>query len=159
MKRFLAILCCTCLFLSLSLFGIVTVNAASTEGNYTYSVVNGEAIIKKYDNYNGVRGELVIPSHLGGCPVTEIDSRAFYNNIYLTSVVLPDSVKKIGELASSLENIIEVNIEPYHPLGYSKAMFLNKEYPLKELTFPANETVEEWIKTISLKTKITVRRA
>ncbi|MBQ7038869.1 MAG: leucine-rich repeat domain-containing protein [Clostridia bacterium] len=113
MKRFLAILFCTCLFFSLSLFGIVTVNAASTEGNYTYSVVNGEAIIKKYDKYNGVRGELVIPSHLGGYPVTEIDSSAFYNNTYLTSVVLPDSVKKIGDLAfAECHKLDAVSIPP-----------------------------------------------
>ncbi len=65
----------------------------------------------------------------------------------------------IAELANSLENIIEINIEPYHPLGSSKAMFLNKEYPLKELTFPANEMVEEWINTISMKTKIEVKKA
>lgn len=65
----------------------------------------------------------------------------------------------IAELANALQNVIEINIEPYHPLGSSKAMFLDKEYPLKELTFPANETVEEWIKTISSKTKITVKKA
>ena len=65
----------------------------------------------------------------------------------------------IADIANELENIIEINVEPYHPLGSSKAMFLSKEYPLKELTFPSGEAVEEWINKISSKTKITVKKA
>lgn len=70
-----------------------------------------------------------------------------------------DHLNGIAELANGLENIIEINVEPYHPLGSSKAMFLNKEYPLKELTFPDGDTVEKWIGTISSKTNITVKKA
>ena len=65
----------------------------------------------------------------------------------------------IAEIANSLKNIIEINIEPYHPLGSGKAQMLSKEYVLKDLTFPENETVEEWIKYISAKTKIPVKKA
>ena len=70
-----------------------------------------------------------------------------------------DHLNGIAALANELENIIEINVEPYHPLGSSKAAFLNKDYPLSNLTFPANDTVEEWINTISVKTKISVKKA
>jgi len=65
----------------------------------------------------------------------------------------------IAETANKLKNIIEINIEPYHPLGRSKSEKLGKDYPLAELDFPANEEVEGWIKEISAHTKVTVKKA
>ncbi len=65
----------------------------------------------------------------------------------------------IAAVAESLENIMEVNIEPYHPLGSGKSDMLGKEYALKDLSFPVDSTVEEWIKLISSKTTVTVKKA
>jgi len=65
----------------------------------------------------------------------------------------------IASIANELKNIVEINVEPYHPLGSSKAMFLGREYSLNDITFPQNETVEGWISTISSKTKVKVKRA
>lgn len=65
----------------------------------------------------------------------------------------------IASLANSLKNVKEINIEPYHPLGASKAERLDKEYPLSELTFPENETVEQWISFISSLTDVPVKKA
>lgn len=70
-----------------------------------------------------------------------------------------DHFDGIAETANSLKNIIEINIEPYHPLGSGKAQMLNKEYVLKDLTFPENETVENWIEYISSKTVVPVKKA
>ena len=70
-----------------------------------------------------------------------------------------DHFEKIAEIANSLENIIEINIEPYHPLGSRKSEMLGKEYPLSHLTFPEEKTVQEWIKSISGKTKVPVKKA
>ena len=70
-----------------------------------------------------------------------------------------DHFEAIAELAESLNNIIEVNIEPYHPLGSSKAMFLGKKYVLEDLSFPDNETVNRWIEIISSKKKVRVTKA
>ena len=44
-------------------------------------------------------GSITIPSNLGGCPVTEIGTRAFYGCGRLTSVTIPSSVTYIGESA------------------------------------------------------------
>ncbi|MBO5454313.1 MAG: glycyl-radical enzyme activating protein [Clostridia bacterium] len=65
----------------------------------------------------------------------------------------------IAQVANSLKNILEINIEPYHPLGSGKAQMLGKDYQLQDLTFPENETVEGWIKYISTKTKTPVKKA
>ncbi len=63
----------------------------------TYIVENGKVTITDCDE--SVSGKLVIPSTLGGCPVTSIGVFAFENCINLTSVVIPEGVTSIGERA------------------------------------------------------------
>lgn len=65
----------------------------------------------------------------------------------------------IAKTANSLKNIIEINIEPYHPMGSGKTQSLGKDYPLSHLTFPENETVDEWIKAVRRLTDIPVKKA
>ena len=60
---------------------------------YTFEELsNGTYKIMKY---NGTEGDIVIPSLLNGCAITEIDTYAFYRNQYITSVIIPDSITKI----------------------------------------------------------------
>lgn len=70
-----------------------------------------------------------------------------------------DHFEKIAEIANSLTNILEINVEPYHPLGSGKSELLGKIYPLADLSFPAEETVSEWIKCIASNTDIPVKKA
>jgi len=70
-----------------------------------------------------------------------------------------DHFKGIADIANSLKNIIEINIEPYHPLGKGKAQRLDKDYPLDDLTFPEEEKVKEWIDCIAQKTTVPVKKA
>ena len=65
---------------------------------WTYSVSNGEAIITKS---SATTGDLVIPSTLGGYPVTSIGKFAFWCCSGLKSVTIPSSVTSIGESAFS----------------------------------------------------------
>jgi len=65
----------------------------------------------------------------------------------------------IAETANSLKNIIEINVEPYHPMGSGKRESLGKANELKHLTFPEPETVEEWMKAIQPKTGVPVKKA
>lgn len=71
----------------------------------------------------------------------------------------PEHFKGIADTANSLKNILEINIEPYHPLGSGKSSKLGKEYPLENLTFPTDESVKEWISIIQNQTKVEVKKA
>ncbi len=72
-----------------------------------YTVINGRATI------TGLSGEpeiLVIPSELGGAPVTEIRDNAFYKCSSLREITLPEGLKKMGHHCfyecTSLEKIV-----------------------------------------------------
>jgi len=55
----------------------------------------------------------------------------------------------IAQTANRFACIQEVQIEPYHPLGESKAESVGHEYVLKGLSFPEKETVQSWLDSIS----------
>ncbi len=102
MKKLLAVVSYICLIFSLLSFNTIMVSA-ETEGSYTYSISNGEATIVKYKGNNTTSDELIIPSTLGGYPVTEIGQSAFKGGSLSSSVlVVPGSIKKIG--AHAFEN-------------------------------------------------------
>lgn len=65
----------------------------------------------------------------------------------------------IADVANELKNIIEINVEPYHPLGESKTHLLGKDYPLTDIGFPKEETVKEWMEKISSSTSVEVKKA
>ena len=67
--------------------GIFSTTAkAAKEGDYTYTVANGEATITYFTR--SVSGDLTIPSTLGGYPVTGIKSWAFETCKSLTTIVM-----------------------------------------------------------------------
>ena len=73
---------------------------------WTYCIVAGEAKIYGGSSAKAAipvetSGDLAIPSALGGCPVTCIESFAFNGCKCLTSVKIPDSVKRIETHAFS----------------------------------------------------------
>ena len=70
--------------------------SAAQEGDYTYSVSGGHAIITAY---NGSASSVTIPSKLGGYSVEVIGKKAFYNNKSITSVTIPASVNAIESQA------------------------------------------------------------
>lgn len=69
-----------------------------------------------------------------------------------------DHFAKIAELADSLSNVLEINIQPYHPLGKSKNERIGKEFEMGELSFPDDATTQKWLETIQAKTKIPVKK-
>ena len=62
---------------------------------FHYEVREGQAVIL---SYLGRESHVTVPATIGGCPVTSIEEAAFRNTA-VSSVVLPDSVTKIGWFA------------------------------------------------------------
>lgn len=70
---------------------------AGTHGDLTYKIANAQVEIT--DCKTSFTGDLAIPNEIEGLPVASIGSKAFQNCIYLTSVIIPQSVSSIGERA------------------------------------------------------------
>ena len=70
-----------------------------------------------------------------------------------------DHLLGIAAVASKLNNVIEINIEPYHPLGENKTRLLGKDYELSGIGFPSEEAVGAWMGKIRENTSVTVKKA
>lgn len=120
---------------------------------YDYKVTGSE----KHKEYTDVDNKLILSN------LKLLDSLG--KSIILRCPIIPsindtaEHFVSIANLANELKNIIEINIEPYHPLGSGKAKSLGRDYLLDDLTFPEEETVKKWIETVSEKTGITVKKA
>jgi hypothetical protein len=67
---------------------------AEMESMWTWrEVVPGQAVIMQYQH--GPGGHVVVPSRLGGLPVTAIFSDAFYYSTGVTGVTLPVTVRSL----------------------------------------------------------------
>lgn len=77
---------------------VVSVSAESlSEGFYTYSIVDGNAVI--IDVSNDITGDITVPSTLGGYTVKHIGVSAFSFRSDITSISLPDTIETIGASA------------------------------------------------------------
>ena len=81
------------IMLSLIVFGAISASAASL----SYTVSDGKATIT--DCPTSESGSLIIPSTLGGYPVTAIGEYAFFDCDKITSISIPNGVTSIGEKA------------------------------------------------------------
>ena len=111
----------------------------------------------KHKEFTGVSNELIIKN------LMMLD--ALGCKIILRCPIIPtlndteEHLAGIADIANKLNNILEINNEPYHPLGKGKAQNLGREYALDDLSFPENAEVEKWIENISSKTNIPVKKA
>ncbi len=63
---------------------------------------------------------------------------------------------KLSTLANSLENVIALQLEPYHPLGIEKASRLGKEQGYANPEFLENEALHSYTQLLSNQTNVTV---
>ena len=94
---------CSCVFIAITvclITGIMVFSSSAeefTESYYTYTVFGGEATIT--DVSTAISGDVIIPSTLGGYPVTCIGDASFAYCNWLTYITIPNSVTSIGKRA------------------------------------------------------------
>ncbi len=117
---------------------------------FDYKVTNPE----KHKEYTGVTNEKILSN------LKMLDSMV--KSIILRCPIIPtinddkEHLQTISKVANSLKNIIEINIEPYHPLGKGKSELLGKDYPLSHLDFAGQEEIAQWIETVKSGTSVPV---
>ena len=80
-----------------------------TEGDYQYTVADEKATVT---GYLGDQPDVTVPSHLGGFPVTAIESSAFARLFSLKKIVLPEGLLSIGEKAFASDIALESIVIP-----------------------------------------------
>lgn len=64
-----------------------------------------------------------------------------------------DHFKAIGALAEKLDAVVQVDLEPYHPLGVSKSERIGKEADSRlPSSFPAQEETARWLEAVKAAT-------
>lgn len=82
-------------------------SSTQTKGDYTFIIDHGSATITAY---TGTARDVVIPSTLGGYPVTILAECLFYDNQYIDSVTIPEGVITSSILLFAHSSIKTVNI-------------------------------------------------
>ncbi len=118
-------------------------NSPATETNeLSYTLLDdGTYSVKaaKIDSLAGaqVKGDLIIPAIYNGKPVTVIEDRAFYQARFLTSVTIPNSIKRIGYSAFNKCGIKSLTI-PNSVTYIGNGAFENT--PITSITIPNSVT-------------------
>ena len=103
---------------------------------------------------------------------TKVDNRQILENlryldeaekkIILRCPIIPgyndgiEHLKGIANIANSLQNLMAVEIEPYHNFGIQKYKRLNRTYDLADVQMPEEETVAMWVSEIKKHTSAKV---
>lgn len=106
-KRILSLILMIVIIMSIISIGTFSVSA-ETSDYYTYTINDGEATITDVDT--SISGDVIIPSTLGGYPVTCIGKDAFGFCLNVTSVEIPDGVTTIDKLAFQKCSAAKINI-------------------------------------------------
>lgn len=106
-------------------------SATSTEGYYTYEISGGQATIIDVDET--ISGYVVVPSSLGGYPVTTIGAKAFSYCSEITKIGVPGCVETIGKRAFS------------HTSGLTEAIFSSGVKTIGEYCFDNSSVVKIYL--------------
>ena len=142
------------------------VSGEQTEGDYRYTVSDGQATIT---SYTGTEEDVVTPGFLGGYPVTEIGEKAFSEN-GLQSLTVSEGVRRIGyaalwkcrvlkvlNLPASLQvlglsattdttALQKINVSQENPIFFSQSgiLFKHVEDGITLYAYPAGREGEEY---------------
>lgn len=65
---------------------------------------------------------------------------------------------EIARIANSLENLLEIDVLPYHPLGKSKCARIGKKNHVESSEFPTEAQINTWRETIAALVTVPVKR-
>ncbi len=107
--------------------------------DYTFELNDDGASLSITDCENTVSGQVEIPSEFLDIPITQISSEAFKNCVNISRIIIPDTVKIIGNGAfRGCYNLESVNI-PSSVTNIEKNLFYGCE-KLKNITIPSGAT-------------------
>lgn len=87
------------ILIAFSAFVCIIPVSALASGDFTYEIINGEAVIT---SYNGTATEVTVPATIDGHTVYGIGESAFKDNTEITKVTVNSGVKAVG--TSAFEN-------------------------------------------------------
>lgn len=100
---------------------------------------------------------------------TGVSNKVIFDNLHLLNSngakivlrcpIIPDinmtreHFENLADLANTLNNVIAIHLEPYHPLGLSKATQLGKNQPYLNDKFLESSSIEHFAEMLRAKTK------
>lgn len=108
---------------------------ADTFNGFGYTTNSTSATIT---NYTGVGGDVVIPPVLGDKPVTKINTKVFYYESGLTSIVVPASVTNIGLFVfAGCDGLLSISVDTNNPTYSSGDGILFNKTKTTLIQYPA----------------------
>lgn len=101
MKKTVSLFLLVCLIISA--FPAIPAAAYEEEGGFLYSITNGCATIYDYVGYDP---DCVVPSVIGGCPVTKVKDGGSSG---ITTLTIPESVEELERFGTNAKTIIIKN--------------------------------------------------
>ncbi len=111
---------------------------------------------ERHKRYTGVDNELILKN------LYELDKHSA--KIILRCPIIPgmndrmEHLQEIAQLANKLDNLLEVNIMPYHSYGKSKSANIGREYPLEGVETVSKQQAQSWIDYVQERTKVPVKK-
>ena len=91
----------------------------SSSPDFTYTTSNGEVVIT---GYTGLAATVEIPAFIDGLPVTSIGDNALFNMSWITSLIIPSGVQRIGFGSFAGTGITTLNL-PASVTSFSSATY------------------------------------
>jgi len=103
------------------------IKETSPQRHKTYTGASSKLIMDNLERLNALGARIILR-----CPVIP-----GYND-------REDHFRRVGALAERLSGVTQVDIQPYHPLGVSKAEAIGKTAQCADIATPDKQTVEGW---------------
>lgn len=100
---------------------------------------------KKHRRYTGVSNQLIL---------SNLRKLAKTHHVIVRLPVIPqinddaENIRQVGEFLSGLKEIEEIDLLPYHRLGFSKYERINRRYAIKDIKPPDPERINDVLKAL-----------